>query len=283
MKILDGRKLNQEISKDLRIQIASLKTEGVELTLAILWIGDNQASEIYIKNKMSFGYNVGVNSKLIRFDNDVEQKTILDKITELNADPEINGIILQLPIPPQLNKTELINSIDHQKDVDGLGAQNLAKLVNNDNSGLVPATARGVATLLEKNDISIAGKNVVVVGRSVLVGKSMALNLLNRDATITICHSKSQNLDAIVKNADIIIAATGLHGIINPENIRENQILVDVGISFVDDQMVGDAKLTEDERLKLQAVSPVPGGVGPMTVVSLFQNLLHAYELQSKI
>lgn len=281
MHILDGKKLNQEISEELKLEISKIKNEDkVDLCLVILQIGDSPASNIYIKNKIIMADKLGVKCEQIKFPYEVTQDEVAIKIKELNSNPDVTGIILQLPISEHLNKNKVINLIDVEKDVDGLGEVNLAKLVNNQGDGLVPATSLGITTLLKHNGIEIAGQNVVVIGRSVLVGKSLALHLLNHNATVTVCHSHTKKLTEIAREADIIISATGSHGLINKDLIRENQILVDVGISTIDNRMVGDSNLSSEELDKLKSFSPVPGGVGPMTVVSLFTNLIKAYGLQ---
>ncbi len=283
MKILDGKRLGQEISEKLKLEIATIKNnDNRELSLAILQVGNNSASNIYIRNKITLAEKIGIRYELIRFEDQVDQSEIIGKIESLNSNPNVTGIILQLPIPGHLNKNEIINKIHPSKDVDGLGEINLAKLINGDDSGIVPATAAGIITILQANNIKIEGKNVVVVGRSILVGKTTALSLLNHNASVTICHSFSQNLDKIIYEADIIVSATGLHGTINKNNTKEGQILVDVGISFLENKMVGDSDLSEEDRDKLRSYTPVPGGVGPMTVISLFNNLLKAHELQKK-
>jgi len=285
MKILDGKKLNKEILEDLKSEILGIKEASQEdVSLVILQTGNDPASNIYIKNKIIFAEKIGAKCEVVKFDSGAEQLEIIKKIEELNNDQNVNGMILQLPISEHLDKQKIINVIKPEKDVDGLGVINLGKLVNNDSTGIIPATARGIVTLLKENNIEILGKEITILGRSVLVGKSVALNLINNDATVSIYHSKSKNLDDAIKNSDIIISATGQNGIINCNNLRENQVFVDVGISIVDGRIKGDIDIDTNSvgYEKIQALSPVPGGVGPMTVASLFQNLLQAYKMQNK-
>jgi methylenetetrahydrofolate dehydrogenase (NADP+)/methenyltetrahydrofolate cyclohydrolase len=283
MKILDGKKLSLKIREELKSKILELKEASKnDVSLVILQIGDNSSSNLYIKNKVIFAEKIGALCEVVKFPGNVSEKEILGKIKKLNDDEKVNGIILQLPIGNQLNKSVIINYIKPEKDVDGLGNVNLGKLVNNEEDGITPATSRGISTLLKENEINVEGKNVLVIGRSVLVGKSSALNLLNKNATVTVCHSKTENLNEHIKRADIIISATGSNGVVNSNNLGQNQILVDVGISIIDEKIIGDLKLESLDHDKINALSPVPGGVGPMTVASLFQNLLQAWHLQNK-
>lgn len=275
MIILDGKKLNKEISTILKKKIASFPTSP---KLNIIQIGDNSASNVYIKRKIKYAEEIGAKVEVINFPSDILESDVIQLINKANEDKQVNGIIVQLPIPENLNLSKIINEISPAKDVDGLTAKNIYKLVCNDPSGLVPATARGVVTLLQKNNIEISGQKVLVIGRSLLVGKSMALYFLNQNATVTICHSQTKNLKEHTKNADIIVVATGNPGLLNDEIIGENQVIVDVGISIVEGKIFGDADIVEED--KIQAISPVPGGVGPMTVASLFENLVQTCEDQ---
>jgi len=280
MIVLDGKKIKAKISSILKEEIEIFKLTGKNSPkLVILQVGNNEVSNVYIKQKMAFAQQIGVIAELIKFEENITSEKILEKVSELNVDNSVHGVILQLPIPKTLNQSEILNAIDSKKDVDGLGALNIYKLVRNDQSGIIPATARGVITLLKEYDIEIAGKKIVMVGRSLLVGKSLFLALTNLNATVTLCHSETQNLSKIIKTADIIISAVGKPGIINDDNVNENQIIVDVGISRNENGVIsGDVIL---EKVSVAALSPVPGGVGQMTVASLFQNLIEAYKKQN--
>jgi methylenetetrahydrofolate dehydrogenase (NADP+)/methenyltetrahydrofolate cyclohydrolase len=281
MKILDGKKLNSEIRVQLKKQIDDFMSQGFKAPkLVILQIGNNPASNIYIKRKFELAQSIGALCEILNFPEDVSETEIFQTIENKNQDQDVHGIILQLPIPKHLNKRNIINAIKSEKDVDGLTESNLGKLINNDSSAIVPATARGICTLLKNNEIDIDGKNILVIGRSVLVGKTTAIFLLNQNATVTVAHSHTKNLDELIAKNEIIISATGVHGLINNETILENKIFVDVGITVINDKMVGDSSVVEYEQTKIKALSPVPGGVGPMTVVSLFENLLQAYQIK---
>lgn len=277
MKILDGKKLNSEISERLKAKISQIGSE-IKPKLVIVKIGEDSASGIYVNRKVDFAARIGADCEVRQFGVDVSESDMLLEIANLNSDVTVTGVILQLPIPATLNKNRLINSIHPDKDVDGLGAVNISKLVNNDATGIVPATARGVVTLLKENGIEIEGRSVVIVGRSLLVGKSTALHFLNQNATVTVCHSKTADLNEHLKKADIIVAATGQPGLIKMDQLGENQVIVDVGISVFDGKISGDVHLNDREKENSAAISPVPGGVGPMTVASLFENLIEAFK-----
>jgi methylenetetrahydrofolate dehydrogenase (NADP+)/methenyltetrahydrofolate cyclohydrolase len=280
MKILDGKKLSAEISLQLKSEIEGFLTENKPVPkLVIFQVGDNEASNIYISRKIKFADQIGTNVELVKLPTEISQKDLNEKISEKSSDKNVHGIILQLPITKGLSSQDAFNCIEPQKDVDGLSYVNLSKLIQNDKTGIVPATARGIVTLLKENGIEIAGKKIAVIGRSVLVGKSTALNLLNNDATVTICHSKTDNLKETLTNADIIISAAGQSGLIKEEYIKEHHVIVDVSINVLDGKISGDvdSKLAENFS---GYISPVPGGVGPMTVASLFMNLIDSYNRQ---
>jgi len=279
MKILDGRKLKSEIATSLKNEIDSFVNNGKNCPkLVIIQIGDNPVSNIYIKQKMNFAEQIGAKAVLEKFDEKVSSDIVVAKIKELNLDNSVHGMIVQLPLSAHIDLPNILNEIKPEKDVDGLGAINIHKLVRDDKTGIIPATARGIITLLEKNDIEIAGKNITVIGRSLLVGKSLSLSLINKNATVTTCHSETKNIFQFTKNADIIISAAGKPGIINDDMVSENQIIVDVGITKTEDgNICGDVKL---DKKTVAAISPVPGGVGQMTVASLFLNLFDTYKNQ---
>lgn len=279
MIILDGRKLKNEISLLLKEEIEDISLFGKKTPkLVIIQIGDNSASNVYIKQKLFFAKKIGAFADLLKFSEEVTEVEIINKILELNNDKDIHGIIVQLPIPKNLNQAKILNSIDEKKDIDGLGSMNLSKLIRNDLSGLIPATSRGIITLLNSYNLEIANKNIVIIGRSVLVGKTLSLVLINQNATVTVCHSHTLELSKIIKNGDIIISAVGKPGLIKGDDLNEKQIIIDVGISKNENGFLsGDVSL---DKKDVYAISPVPGGVGQMTVMSLFQNLLDAYKNQ---
>ncbi len=273
--ILDGTKLNREIALVLKEKISAFKTVP---TMIAIQVGDNASSNIYLSRKVKYAEQIGAVMHIVKFPDNVKEIDLINQIHTINTDGAVHGVIVQLPIPKHIDVQKIINTIKPDKDVDGLCATNIYKLVNHD-VGLVPATARGVVTLLQKNEINLDGAKVAVVGRSLLVGKSTALHLLNQNATVTVCHSKTKNLAEQIKNADVVVLATGHPGVVADEMFSSNHVVVDVGITVVDGKVSGDAQIAHPE--KLRAYSPVPGGVGPMTVASLFENLVQAYEMQN--
>lgn len=277
--ILDGKKLNGEIAEKLKIKI---EASGVIPTLAIIQIGAIEESDIYIRHKKVFADKIGAKVSHIVLPLDTKELDVLQEIAELNNDDSINGIILQLPIPEHLDKRKLIETIDPKKDVDGLHSVNQSKIFQGDDSGIIPATPKGVMSLLKEYNIPLVGKKAIVVGRSLLVGRPMAMLLLKENATVTIAHSKTQNLAELVKESDIVVVAVGKAGLITKDMVREGQVIVDVGTNSVvgktleeveTRKLVGDVVFGEIEDI-VYAISPVPGGVGPMTVASLFENLV---------
>lgn len=291
MLILDGKKVRDEIKARLKKEIDSRGEASPKPTLAILQVGENPESTRYIEQKKIFGAEIGAVVSHIKFPEDVTQVEIIEKIKTLNADAATHGIIVQIPIPKHLDKDTIIDTIDPRKDVDGLTAANVKKLWANDESGLIPATALGVVTLLDFYRITLARRRVAVVGRSELVGKPLFLALTNRDATVTLCHSKTENLAEITKQADIIVVATGKPHFITKDYVSPNQVVVDVGINLItgtkfeeeipDKKLVGDVHFEEVKDI-VSAISPVPGGVGPLTVASLFENLLKSFIISTK-
>lgn len=279
-QILDGKVVRDEIAQDLKSIIYNLKSKP---RLVIIQVGDNPQSNAYIGQKIKFGEKIGAIVELKKFPADVSQKDLEIKIQNLNSDSSVHGIIIQIPIPTHLDKDTLIDLINWRKDVDGLSAISLKLLSEGNPAGYVPATTKGVLTLLGHYKIPVAGKKVVIVGRSFLVGKPTALAMLNRDATITICHSKTVDLKAETKNADILIVAIGKPNLIGKEHVSPKQIIIDVGINVEEKdgnrRLVGDVNFDDVSKI-VSAITPVPGGIGPMTVASLFENLLEAYNKQ---
>lgn len=275
-KLLDGKIVRDKIADDLKSKIQNLLPAP---RLVIIQVGDNPESNTYIAQKIKFGEKIGANIKHLKLPEDISEKTLNFQLSTFNSERSIHGIILQLPIPENLNKDQIIEAISPAKDVDGLHSVNFKKLMENDPTGLVPATTKGILTLLNHYQISPAGKHVVVVGRSSLVGKPTALAFLNLDATVTVCHSKTNHLALITKHSDILISAVGKPGLITKNHVKKGQIIVDVGTTVVDGKLKGDVNFDEVEKI-VDWISPVPGGIGPMTVASLFENLLQAYTNQ---
>lgn len=275
MFLLDGRKVKEVGLENLKSKLAKLDKT---LTLAVIQIGNDPASNIYVSNKNKTAAKLGCNFIHIKFDETVEEKEVLEKIDELNYDEDIDGILVQMPIPKHLNETLIQNRVKSYKDVDGLTDINAGLLVHNKDS-LISCTPHGILTLLNYYDIKISKKHVVIVGRSNLVGKPLINLMLNNDATVTVCHSKTENLSDITKTADILIVAVGRPNFIKEDMVKDGAVVVDVGINRVDDKIVGDVNFDSVSK-KVSAITPVPGGVGQMTILELFNNLYKAYHLR---
>ena len=277
-KIIDGKKISQKILDTLKSRIKNLKeTPG----LALVLVGDNPASEIYVNFKEKTCKEVGFYCERYNLDKDTSEMDILNLVDELNNKSSIHGILVQLPLPPHINQRLIINSILPHKDVDGFTPVNLGNLASG-NAVLAPATARACLCLIESTGIKIEGKNAVIIGRSSIVGKPAALLLLEKNATVTICHSKTKNLSEHTKKADILICAAGKPNLVKKDMIKDGAIVIDVGINRIGAKVVGDVDF---ENLKDVAgyITPVPGGVGPMTIAMLLDNTLMAMDLAKRI
>ncbi|QIR35506.1 bifunctional methylenetetrahydrofolate dehydrogenase/methenyltetrahydrofolate cyclohydrolase FolD [Tolypothrix sp. PCC 7910] len=280
-KLLDGKTLAEKIQHNLLERIAELQPKiGRPPGLAVLMVGDNPASAAYVRNKEKACAKVGIASFGKHFPTETTQAELEDAIASLNQDEQVDGILVQLPLPPHLDSIRLLHQIEPDKDADGLHPVNLGRLVRQE-AGLRSCTPAGVMRLLEEYKISLPGKQVVVVGRSILVGKPMALMLLDADATVTVAHSMTKDLKAVTENADIIISAVGIPGLITGEMVKPGAVVVDVGINRVTDAS-GKSRLVGDVHWESTAgvaefITPVPGGVGPMTVAMLLQNTFASY------
>lgn len=267
--ILDGKKLRDKIFENLKKQLDNMQ---IKPTLAVILAGNDPSSRIYVNNKKKSAEKLGINSIVIEYTEDVTEQELVDKIQELNSDDKITAILVQLPLPAHINKSKIIDSICPKKDVDGLTAYNSGKLFAGEKPFVYPCTPKGILLLLDEYNIDIEGKHAVVIGRSNLVGKPVAQMLLQRNATVTSCHSKTKNLADIIKTADIIISAVGKNVVGEKNIIKSDCVIVDVGI-FRDEngKIRGDVDF---EALSKTAayISPVPGGVGPMTIASLMLN-----------
>jgi len=277
MKIIDGKKLRNEIVEELKKEV---KHYMIKPCLAVIQIGDDPASNTYIKSKEKACNEIGMYFKHIKFTEETKEIEVINKILELNNDEYVHGILLQLPIPEKFNPDKLINYIARNKDVDGLTDINLGKLYNN-KPCLSSCTPLGIMKLLEDNNVEIEGKNVTIVGRSNLVGKPLLGLMLNKNATVTICHSKTENLSKHTKNADILIVAVGKKQFIKENMVKEGAVVIDVGINKEDNKLYGDVDF-EKVKEKASLITPVPGGVGPMTVAMLMKNVVTAYQKQQK-
>lgn len=271
MKMIDGRKIADEVILNCQKEVEQLKKANIFPKLAILLIGDNPSSEIYVKNKIKKCNEIGIATELIRFSDSVNENELIQKIQDLNSDVNIHGIILQLPLPSSINEKKVMQAIDYQKDVDGFTYQNIGALASN-NESIFAATPKGIITILDKENISVSGKDVVIVGRSNIVGRPLALALLNRDATVTICHSQTNNLKEKTKKADILIVAIGKPNFISSDYVKDGAVVIDVGINRVNGKLQGD--VSPDVYEKVSLITPVPGGVGPMTVAMVISNLI---------
>lgn len=280
-KILDGKALADKIQIELTQTIAKLKDQvGRSPGLAVLMVGDNPASAAYVRNKEKSCAKVGITSFGKHFPSQTSQTELEEVIAQLNQDPKVDGILVQLPLPPHLDAVSLLHKIAPDKDADGLHAVNLGRLMRGE-TGLRSCTPAGVMRLLAEYKIPLQGKKAVVLGRSILVGKPMALMLLEANATVTIAHSKSQDLPDITKGADILIAATGIPGMISAEMVKPGAVVVDVGINRVSNssgksRLVGDVQFEAVTNVA-EYITPVPGGIGPMTVAMLLQNTVSSY------
>lgn len=241
--------------------------------LAIVQVGNRPDSTTFIKAKKVFAQQIGIEIEHFSYKEDILESDLINEIQKMNGDERITGIIVQLPLPTSLNRENIINAIDSKKDADGLTARNVERLYNGSNQGIIPATARGIKELLDFYKIDLFEKNVVMVGRSSLVGRPVSQMCLNENATVTICHSKTVDLPEITKSANVLIVAIGKPNFIDSKYVREGQIVIDIGISKTDNGVCGDVNL-ESVKDIVKAITPVPGGVGPMTVLGLFQNVV---------
>lgn len=266
--ILDGKKLRDKIFENLKQRLNNMSEKP---TLAVILVGENPASQIYVRNKKKTAENLGINSIVINYPSNISEKILLDKIQELNNDNKITAILVQLPLPKHIDKFKIIDAIAPEKDVDGLTPYNSGKLFSGEEPYVYPCTPKGILLLLDEYNIELAGKHVVVIGRSNLVGKPVAQMLLNRNATVTMCHSHTKNLSDITKTADIVVSAVGKN-IIGEKMLKSDCVVVDVGIfKDVNGKICGDVDFTSASKIAAY-ISPVPGGVGPMTIASLMLN-----------
>lgn len=272
MLLLEGKTAAKAQKEALRTAVAQCVTVP---HLAIIQVGDDAASDVYVSRKASFGKSIGAEVTVTKLPQDTTTEAVLEVIKMFNQSTSVHGIIVQLPVPPHIHKEVVINAIDPKKDVDGLTAVNLWKLMD-DKTGVVSATARGVVSLLTAYNIDLEGAHVVIVGDSLLVGKSCAVHLLNQNATVTVCHDKTKNLASLTKQADILLVAVGKPGLISHFHVSPGQVVIDIGITRQPDgTVVGDVDFASVKDI-VAAITPVPGGVGPMTVAALFENLLVA-------
>lgn len=268
-KLLEGKTTANEITENLKKEIKNLKNDGINPTLCVIEVGDDPASKIYLRVKRNLAKKVGINEVGLHFPADTSQAELLGKIKELNQDPNINGIMVQLPVPPQINPRAIFETIAPEKDADGFSPLNLGRLWEGQ-SNIIPATVRSILTLIDYYGIKMAGKNTVIIGRSVIVGKPLAAVLLERDATVTIAHSKTKNLADLTRNADVIISDVGKAHLVTEDMVKDGAVLIDVGMNRENGKLMGDVDF-DTVAPKAEAITPVPGGVGPLTVASLMK------------
>ena len=275
--IIDGKRISQEIKDELKDKVEALKAVGKKAALAVVQVGNDPASCVYVKNKKKACAYIGIESLSYELEEETTEEELLELIKRLNEDEKVHGILVQLPLPKHINEDKIIQAISPKKDVDGFHPENVGKLVIGE-KGFVSCTPSGVIQLLKRSNIEIAGKNCVVVGRSNIVGKPMALLMLRENATVTVAHSKTQNLKELCKTADILIVAIGKPRFITSEYIKEGAVVIDVGIHRDENnKLCGDVKY-EDVVEIASAITPVPGGVGPMTIAMLMNNCVEAME-----
>ena len=277
MMIIDGKKeaelLRDEIKKEvLKIKESKNKVPG----LTVILIGNYTPSQIYVKNKEKNSKEVGMNSDVIKYSDDVTEKEILEKIKELNNDQNVSGVLVQLPLPKQIDKEKIINAIHPSKDVDGFNPINVGNL-SSGYQGLVPCTPMGCLMLIKKVEKNLSGKHAVIIGRSNLNGKPMAQLLLKENCTVTIVHSKTKNLQQECLKADILVAAVGVPNLVKKDWVKKDAIVIDVGINKLNDKIVGDVEFDQVKDIA-KAITPVPGGVGPMTIACLLKNTLECFK-----
>ncbi len=281
-QLIDGKELSKKIREELKLETDKLKEKKIIPKLAVILVGDNSASKVYIKNKSKACNDVGVEFEEIILDNNTSMEKLLSIIDELNVRRDINGILLQSPIPEGLNIQKAFERINYKKDVDGFNPINVGKLMIGQDT-FISCTPYGIIKMLEAYNIEIQGKHAVVIGRSNIVGKPLSQCLLNKNATVTICHSKTKNIKEIAKTADILISAVGKINMVTADMVKDGAVVIDVGMNRNDDgKLVGDVDF---EKVKERAsyITPVPGGVGPMTIAMLMNNVIKATKLQNDI
>ncbi len=281
-KIIDGKKFAADFIANLKEETEKFRAEtGKSVRLATLIVGDNPSSLSYIKRNNQSCEKAGIESVVVTLPCSSSQEEVIEAVEKLNKDASVNGILLQLPMPKHIDKDKVIDALDPQKDVDGLTKRNAADLYLGNKGAFVPNTPMGVLTLMKSENVGISGKRAVVIGRSNIVGKPMAMLLLGENATVTVCHSRTQNIAEICREADILVSAVGKAGFVTGDMIKEGAVVMDVGTNFENGKLVGDVRFDEAEK-KASLITPVPGGCGPVTVCMLMRNVLNAAVAQNK-
>ncbi|MCS7196720.1 MAG: bifunctional methylenetetrahydrofolate dehydrogenase/methenyltetrahydrofolate cyclohydrolase FolD [Aquificaceae bacterium] len=275
--LLDGRSLSEKLRSEIKQEVERYVKLGLRPpTLAVVLVGDDPASQVYVANKRRACEKVGIRSIVYRLPVNTTTEELLELIAQLNAEDGVDGILLQLPLPPQINQQEVIPAISPKKDVDGFHPENMGRLVARMEDGFIPCTPLGIDLLLKHYGVELRGKEVVIVGAGFIVGRPLSLLMLWRDATVSVCHIHTRDIVEHTKRAEVLVSATGVPGLIKAHMVKEGAVVVDVGISRLGDRIVGDVDF-EEVKEKAYAITPVPGGVGPMTVTALLLNTLKAY------
>ena len=277
-KIIDGKQISLDIKNELKEKVAKYKEQGIEITLAVVKVGNDPASAVYVRNKEKACEYVGINSKTLALPEETTEEELLNVVKELNEDKNVNGILVQLPLPKHIDESKVLLTIDSTKDVDGFHPVNVGKMVIGEDTFL-PCTPAGIIEMIKRTDIDIEGKECVVIGRSNIVGKPMAMLMLKENATVTIAHSRTKDLKEVTKRADIIVAAIGKAKFVTADYVKEGAVVIDVGMDRDENgKLCGDVDFESVSKVA-SAITPVPGGVGPMTVTMLLLNCLRSVEL----
>lgn len=281
MKLIDGKIISAAVKEHIKAEVAELNSKGITVGLAVIIVGDDPASKIYVANKKKACEALGIISEEYALPTETSEEELLALVDRLNKDPKINGILCQLPLPRHLDEKLIINSILPEKDVDAFHPANVGRIMIGDYD-FVPCTPAGIMEMLKYEGIDPEGKSCVVIGRSNIVGKPMAMLLLHKNGTVTVCHSKTQNLGEICRGADILVAAVGRAKFVTADMVKPGAVVIDVGMNRVDGKLYGDVDF-ESVKDKVSAITPVPGGVGPMTIAMLMQNTLTAARRQNNV
>ena len=277
-KIIDGKQISLDIKNELKEKVAKYKEQGIEITLAVVKVGNDPASAVYVRNKEKACEYVGINSKTLALPEETTEEELLNVVKKLNEDKNVNGILVQLPLPKHIDESKVLLTIDSTKDVDGFHPVNVGKMVIGEDTFL-PCTPAGIIEMIKRTDIDIEGKECVVIGRSNIVGKPMAMLMLKENATVTIVHSRTKDLKEVTKRADIIVAAIGKAKFVTADYVKEGAVVIDVGMDRDENgKLCGDVDFESVSKVA-SAITPVPGGVGPMTVTMLLVNCLRSVEL----
>lgn len=279
-KIIDGKAISAEVRAEIKKEVSLLAENGIKVCLAVVIVGDDQASQVYVRNKKKACDETGIASEIIAMPAETTEKELISVLDGLNSRSEINGILVQLPLPKHINERNIIAHIDPKKDVDAFCDENVGRIMTG-NFSFLPCTPAGIIELLHRSGVSVCGKDCVVIGRSNIVGKPMAMLLLHENGTVTICHSRTKNLPEITRRADILVSAVGKAGFVTADMVKPGAVVIDVGMNRTPEgKLTGDVDFASVEPIA-SLITPVPGGVGPMTVTMLLKNTVTAAKLQS--